>query len=150
MIIWLTGNSGTGKTTIGKLIASRYDAILLDGDVMRSTISLGTGFSPEDREKHNLRVARLAQELDRQGFDIVVTVIAPFESTRRKIDKMISPVWIHLFKPSMQQDSNRPYETSNNYFISINTDNINIRQCYDIVMNSLKSIKGDNHGRWKP
>ena len=61
-IVWLTGNSGAGKTTIAKCYQGEYDkhCIILDGDEMRQSVSLGAGFSKEAREEHNLRVARLA------------------------------------------------------------------------------------------
>ena len=130
MIIWLTGNSGTGKTTIGKLLAHHFEAILLDGDEMRNTISLGAGFSAEDREEHNLRVARLAKLLDSQGKDVIVSVIAPYEATRKKIDKMICPLWIYFYRPSLPVCEDKPYEPPINYFASINTDEQSIMEAY--------------------
>lgn len=140
MIIWLTGNSGTGKTTLGKLLTQRLGAILLDGDQMRETISLGTGFSMEEREEHNLRVARLAKLHDSQGFHVVVTVIAPSKSTRAKIDKMLTPVWIYLHKPSLPVADDRPYENPDNYFIAVDTDKMGIMECYDYVIGTLETI----------
>ena len=58
-VIWLTGNSGAGKTTTAynfkkKLEECGKQCIILDGDEMRSSISLGAGFSKEAREEHNL------------------------------------------------------------------------------------------------
>lgn len=141
MILWLTGNSGSGKTTLGKLLVRRFDAILLDGDTMRSTISLDAGFNKEDREEHNLRVARLAQELDRQGKNVIVTVIAPFESTRIKIDKMITPIWVHLYKPSLPDILNKPYEEPNNSIASINTDEMTILESYNYIVEILQLIQ---------
>jgi len=137
MIVWLTGNSGSGKTAIGKLVANKLGAILLDGDRMRETISLGAGFSKDDREEHNLRVARLARELHSQWFHVVVTVIAPFESTRRKIDKMISPIWVRLFRPSLAVYLDRPYEKPTNAFVSVDTDEMDISQCLDAIMGRI-------------
>lgn len=141
MIIWLTGNSLSGKTTIGKPLAERNGGILLDGDRMRSTISLGAGFSPEEREGHNLRVARLAGELERQGFLVVVAVISPFEGTRQKVDKMICPIWIYLKSERSRATEERPYEPPANVTLTINTDAMSpleaIRLIEDAVINGL-------------
>ena len=90
-VIWFTGNTGSGKTSIAYLLKERLNAIVLDGDEMRQSISLGAGFSKKDREEHNLRVARLARILHEQGHNVVVSVIAPYESTRKKIAKICDP-----------------------------------------------------------
>ena len=92
-IIWLTGNSGSGKTTLAYGIRDYFNesdldsnfarrVIVLDGDEMRSTISIDEGFSPEDRKRHNLRVARLAKLMTEHGFLVIVAVIAPFNKAR--------------------------------------------------------------------
>ena len=111
MIVWLTGNSGAGKTTIADVFRLLHpEWIKLDGDDMRSSISLGAGFSKEEREAHNLRVARLANVLDEQGHNIIVSVIAPFESTREKIKKLIPDcVWVYV-KRTLKSDPRKPYE----------------------------------------
>ena len=95
-IIWLTGNVGAGKTSIAYLLKERLKAIVLDGDEMRASISTDLGFSKKDRDEHNLRVARLAEVLHRQGNNVVVAVIAPLRITREKISKMIHPYWIYI------------------------------------------------------
>lgn len=114
MVIWLTGNSGVGKTALGKWLAEYHKAILLDGDRMRATISQGAGFSREDREIHNLRVAALAKELDSQGFDVVVAVIAPYAELRRRIAEVCSPLWVYLNNnkraAELEKLGNYPYE----------------------------------------
>jgi cytidyltransferase-like protein len=107
-IVWLTGQSGAGKSTLASLLKDKLSAVVLDGDEMRESISLGAGFSREDREAHNLRVARLALVLARQA-PVIVSVIAPFEGTRREIDALIKPVWIYI-KKALPMDPARPYE----------------------------------------
>lgn len=107
-IIWLTGNVGSGKTSLAYLLKDRLNAIILDGDEMRASISLGAGFSKKEREEHNLRVARLAKVLCEQGHNVVVSVIAPFSSTRAKITKLIDPYWIYIKGGETGKD--KPYE----------------------------------------
>lgn len=78
MILWFTGPSGSGKTTAAKdLIAQMNNVIHLDGDDMRATISEDLGYSDEDRYKNNIRIAKLAALLGKQGFNVVVSTICP-------------------------------------------------------------------------
>jgi len=110
VIIWLSGNSGAGKTTIADAFRKKHpEWILLDGDDMRNSISLGAGFSKKDREEHNLRVARLAKILNGQGHNIIIAVIAPFQSTRDKINKIIECKWVYI-KKDLPFRSGYPYE----------------------------------------
>jgi len=110
MIVWFTGNSGSGKTSLVKAIQRKIsNTIILDGDEMRASISLGAGFSKEDREEHNLRVARLAKILNQQNYLILISVIAPFREARDKIDKICSPIWIYV-KRTLPEDKEKPYE----------------------------------------
>ena len=84
MITWIYGESGAGKTTLAKNLLSNK-TIHLDGDDMRESISKGLGFSNEDRLENNLRIARLAKVLDRQGFDVVVSTICPTPEMRQQV-----------------------------------------------------------------
>jgi adenylylsulfate kinase len=111
MIVWLTGNSGTGKTTIAQGFRRAHpDWIILDGDEMRASISVGAGFTKAEREEHNLRVARLARTLSDQGHHVLVSVIAPFAETRKKIDATIFCVWVHLYRSGEDYPDGYPYE----------------------------------------
>lgn len=121
-IVWLTGNSGAGKTTL----AYNYrkdcpNCTVLDGDEMRNSISLGAGFSKEEREEHNLRVARLAEVLRKQGHLVLVSVIAPFQSTRKKLEEITPIKWVYL-KRTLKEDLNKPYEEPTNASLIIDID----------------------------
>jgi adenylylsulfate kinase-like enzyme len=130
MIVWLTGNSGAGKTTLAKRFASENGWIMLDGDEMRQSISVGAGFSKQDREEHNLRVARLAKVLDEQGFYVIVSVIAPFQSTRDKITSVIPDCkWIYI-KRLQKHDKDRPYEAPTG-LTEIDTGCYSKNECYE-------------------
>ena len=110
MIVWLTGNSGSGKTTLAdNFRKTNPEWIKLDGDEMRWSISESAGFSQEDREAHNLRVARLAKVLHEQGHNVIISVIAPFTVTRLLIDQVIDCKWIRVDR-TLPIDKERPYE----------------------------------------
>lgn len=119
-IIWLTGNSGAGKTTLASAARAYFHefenaspmhrrVIVLDGDEMRASISTEESLTPEDRRRHNLRVARLAKVLQAQDFLVLVAVIAPFQSVRDEIDRICSPRWIYIERSHLGAP-NRPYE----------------------------------------
>jgi len=93
MITWLTGNSGAGKTTLANKM--RRHEILLDGDAMRA-VWPGLGFTKADRWKNNLRIARLAKELDRQGFDIIVSTICPYRKLREEVRHITGCRFIYI------------------------------------------------------
>lgn len=77
MIIWIRGKRKSGKTTLAKELCRKMNAINLDGDEMRSSISTDLGFSDEDRLENNKRIARLAKILEGQGYDVVCSTICP-------------------------------------------------------------------------
>lgn len=134
-LLWLTGNVGSGKTSLAYLLRERLKAVILDGNEMRSSISLGAGFSKKDREEHNLRVARLAKVLHTQGNNVVVSVIAPFQSTRDKIEKIIKPKWVHLVSPKLGKD--KPYEPPKNPFLRINPKKEALEESLEKIVRSL-------------
>lgn len=135
-IIWLTGQSGSGKTTIANMLNQKIGGIVLDGDEMRKSISYGLGFNKKDREKHNLRVARLAKILSKD-MPIIIAVIAPFESTRRKIDKIIKPIWIYVEK-NIKITREKPYEIPGKCHIKVNSDKQTPKKQVKLILKHLK------------
>jgi sulfate adenylyltransferase len=88
-VLWLTGLSAAGKSTIAGLVARDLEArgILvdrLDGDVVRTHLTRGLGFSKEDRDTNIERIGWVASRLARAGAAVVVSVISPYEEGRRK------------------------------------------------------------------
>jgi len=135
-IIWLTGNSGAGKTTLAKYMCDNLmNWVNLDGDEMRDSISLGAGFSKEEREEHNLRVARLAKVLSNNGHNVVISVIAPFQSTRDKINQIIDCNWVYL-KRNLTVNISRPYEIPTAFTIDV--DSMSVEDEYAAIINECR------------
>lgn len=92
--LWFTGLSGAGKTTIAHLVGPELDSRgkvveYLDGDVVRTHLSKGLGFSQEDRDTNILRIGWVASRLTRQGGAVIVAAISPYEETRRAAREMV-------------------------------------------------------------
>ena len=117
-VVWLTGNVGAGKTSLAYLLKERLNAIVLDGDEMRAAISTDLGFSKKDRDTHNMRVARLAKTLNDQGYNAIVSVIAPFQVTRDKITQLLDPYWIYIKGGKWSKKT--PYEIPKKPHLTIN------------------------------
>jgi adenylyl-sulfate kinase len=87
--LWLTGLSGSGKTTIAKLVAQELrDRDLkverLDGDIVRQSLTRDLGFSKEDRDKNIERVTFVAKLLTRNGVAVLCSFISPYRARRQK------------------------------------------------------------------
>lgn len=122
-IVWLTGHSGSGKSTIAKRLQEDWPCIILDGDEMRASISEGASFSREDRAEHNFRVARLARELSKQT-NVIVSVIAPIKATR---DMIHGVTWIYLERTLPEREGHF-YEASEEYPM-LDCDNFTVDEC---------------------
>ena len=92
--IWFTGLSGAGKSTIADLVIpelERRGRVVepLDGDVVRTHLSRGLGFSKEDRDTNIHRIGWVASRVTRHGGVTVVSAISPYEETRQAAREMV-------------------------------------------------------------
>jgi adenylylsulfate kinase len=164
-VIFLTGLSGAGKTTIAKalqdkLIKKGIVPLMLDGDEIRKAIQLTT-FDEESRKKHNLNVGELASSLEAQGNIVIVALIAPYDDIRDKIRKMCK-CFIEVYvatdiKVCMQRDPkglykkaikgeikdftgiSAPYFPPVNPEVIIDTAVLSVKDCTDKIFTVLKN-----------
>lgn len=85
--LWFTGLSGSGKTSISELVQNALVARAvaverLDGDVVRTHLSAGLGFSRADRDTNIRRIGWVAQLLNRHGVCVIVAAISPYRQAR--------------------------------------------------------------------
>jgi adenylylsulfate kinase len=104
-VIWLTGLSGAGKSTIAEallpeLLAAGKKVEVLDGDVVRTHLSKGLGFSREDRDINIARIAFVGHLLARNGVAVIVSAISPYKATREAARVTIGDfVEVHVAPP---------------------------------------------------
>ncbi len=100
--IWFTGLSGSGKSTTAEVLTSLLlergrQVTLLDGDVVRTHLSKGLGFSREDRDTNILRIGFVASEIARHGGTVICAAISPYRATRNEVRKMVGENFIEVF-----------------------------------------------------
>jgi adenylylsulfate kinase len=103
--VWLTGLSGAGKSTVAGLVIEALEARgrtveYLDGDIVRTHLSRGLGYSREDRDTNIERIGWVASRLTRHGAAVVVAAISPYREARRSARRRVEEfgpfveVWI--------------------------------------------------------
>ncbi|RMH53887.1 MAG: adenylyl-sulfate kinase [Deinococcus-Thermus bacterium] len=90
LVVWFTGLSGAGKTTLAQALQARLEAAgyateLLDGDAVREHLSKGLGFSREDRDTNVRRIGYVANLLAKHGVIVLVSAISPYRATREEV-----------------------------------------------------------------
>ncbi len=101
--IWFTGLSGAGKSTIAEILTVLLQehgrqVTLLDGDVVRTHLSQGLGFSKEDRDLNIRRIGFVAAEIVRHGGAVICAAVSPYRATRNDVRNMIgSNAFVEVF-----------------------------------------------------
>lgn len=166
-ILWFTGLSGAGKTTISKIVAEKLKSRgckveILDGDIVRENLSKGLTFSKEDRDINILRIGFVAHLLSRNGVVAITAAISPYKETRNKIREMDANfVEVYIKAPlevcekrdvkglyakarageiKMFTGIDDPYEAPENPEIICNTDGETVEESVAKIMNSLEKL----------
>ncbi|MBD2565781.1 MULTISPECIES: adenylyl-sulfate kinase [Nostoc] len=166
LILWLTGLSGVGKTTIALSVAQElrsrnYQVELLDGDVVRTHLSQGLGFSRQDRDINVRRIGFVANLLSRNGIVAIVAAISPYRQVREELKKTSTnfiEIYIHApIAVCESRDVKRlyalaragqiqhftgisdPYEEPINPEIICQTDRFTVEQCINQVLHYLET-----------
>jgi sulfate adenylyltransferase len=100
--IWFTGLSGSGKSATTQVLTSLMlergrEIAILDGDVVRTHLSKGLGFSKDDRDTNILRIGFVSGEIVRAGGAVICAAISPYRSTRNEARKMVGDNFITVF-----------------------------------------------------
>lgn len=101
--LWFTGLSGAGKSTTAeiltiKLLEHGRQVTALDGDVVRTHLSKGLGFSKEDRDTNIRRIGYVASEIVRHGGGVICAAVSPYRATRNECRSLVgSDRFIEIF-----------------------------------------------------
>jgi adenylyl-sulfate kinase len=95
-VVWFTGLSGAGKTTVANIVEAELEqrghvVDHLDGDIVRTHLSKGLGFSKDDRDENIHRIGWVASRVARAGAAVIVSAISPYEAARRHARGLVEP-----------------------------------------------------------
>jgi adenylylsulfate kinase len=101
VVVWLTGLSGAGKSTIARATESELSkkgvrVEVLDGDVIRQKFSRGLGFSKQDRDENVRRAGYVAGLLAGQGVVVLVALISPYRAVRSEVRRQMEQAGIRF------------------------------------------------------
>ena len=166
-VVWFTGLSGAGKSTLAEALAPELRALgkrveLLDGDVVRTNLSNGLGFSREDRDTNVARIAFVSHLLARNGVVVLVAAISPFREARDRARRTIGDfVEVHvappveecikrdvkgLYKKALAGEIpqftgvNDPYEPPGNPEIEIDTSRFSVESAVGQILSTLRDL----------
>ena len=166
--IWFTGLSGAGKSTTADvltalLLENGRQVTVLDGDVVRTNLSKGLGFSKEDRDTNIRRIGFVAAEIVRHGGVVICAAVSPYRATRNDVRNLIGKNrFIEIFVDTAievceQRDVkglyakarrgeikdftgvDDPYEPPLNPEITLDTVKFSPEQNADIILDFMKS-----------
>jgi sulfate adenylyltransferase/3'-phosphoadenosine 5'-phosphosulfate synthase len=100
-VVWLTGLSGAGKTTIAQRLTTELTTRgrrpeVLDGDEVRTNLSAGLGFSKEDRDTNIRRIGYVARLLARNGAAVITAAISPYREVRAEV-RAATPGFVEVY-----------------------------------------------------
>ena len=100
--VWFTGLSGSGKSTLADLLAPAlrergHKVEVLDGDVVRTNLSKGLGFSKEDRDTNIRRIGFVCDLLTRNGVVAISAAISPYRDIRDEVRAMVGDNFVEVF-----------------------------------------------------
>jgi bifunctional enzyme CysN/CysC len=165
-ILWFTGLSGSGKSTIAKLLQRRlfdkgYNVFGLDGDNIRKGLNRDLGFSPDDRKENIRRVGEVAALFAQSGTIVICSFIAPYREDRRSV-RAIAPDYFHniYIKASLEACEKRdtkglykqardgkiaeftgisaPYEVPLNPDLVVDTEAAGIHECVEQLVHYVE------------
>jgi len=169
VVLWYTGLSGSGKSTIANEVAFKLHskgklAYVLDGDNIRHGLNKDLGFSPEDRKENIRRISEVATLFSDAGFIAMTAFISPYRVDRNFCRELAGDGrFLEIYcKASLDTCEKRdpkgmykkaragiikqftgidaPYEAPENPEIVIDTDKYNIEESADIVLNKLEKL----------
>jgi adenylylsulfate kinase len=135
MIVWLTGQPGSGKTTIAKMIISHVGSewFHIDGDDTRELFN-NKDYSEQGRRENVKVVQQLSQYLHSKNKHAVVSLVSPYKDQREdfknKMGSAVVEVYVHTSENRNKESFFvEGYEKPTENFIDICTDNISVEEC---------------------
>lgn len=141
MIIWLTGQPGSGKSTIAQALvkSSIVNPLIIDGDELR-TLFKNKNYSLQGREQNIRRAQDLALFLELKGFTPIVALVAPYREIREEFKGKTKVFEVYLHTTELrgrEQYFVIDYECPLENFLDVDTTNMSAVACATIILENL-------------
>jgi adenylylsulfate kinase len=171
--VWFTGLPSSGKSTLAEILFGELEGRglkveLLDGDVVRTNLSKGLGYSREDRDTNILRIGWVAERLTYHGVAVIVSAISPYRETRDQVRKQVGDfveVFVScpveecarrdvkgLYEKAMRGEITEftgvsdPYEPPLDPEVTVETDKATPEECIELILDRLSELGYLNKG----
>jgi adenylylsulfate kinase len=139
MIYWFTGQPGSGKTTLARRVAEIVGAVVIDGDVVRRVYP--ESFDKPGRQRNVRRAQDMAQLLDREGYDVCVSVVAPYREQREMFKRKCPVTEIYLYSTRPHPHVVEAYEPPVSPDLALDTDAWSVEICVSKVVEKALHIE---------
>ena len=144
MIIWLTGQPGSGKTTLCKRMMSAYD-FHIDGDDLRDLFD-NKDYSEIGRRKNIELAQQISQFLHNKGKHVFVSLVSPYKDQReqfkQKMGDNLMEVYVHTSETRGREDFFvKDYQPPTENFVDVDTTNVSIDVCANLILEYAKNSR---------
>jgi|TARA_B100000315_G_scaffold170870_1_gene159384 adenylylsulfate kinase len=144
MILWFTGQPGSGKTTLSKELIKKFDhdnVMHIDGDDLRDIID-NKDYSEKGRRENINLAMNLARFMENKGFIVIVSLVSPYRDLREelKMERNIGEFYLHTTEIRGKEDYFvENYEPPLHNFVDIDTDKP-IEECVDEILDVYRQM----------
>ncbi len=166
VVVWLTGLSGAGKTTLAHALAERlrrsgHPVVILDGDELRKGLCRDLGFSTSDRRENVRRVGEIGRRIAASGVHVIVALISPFRDDRDRVRQTLPEgcfIEVHVNRPLTECERrdekglyrrarsgalpeftgvSSPYEPPLSPELELRTDQLSVESCIERLIDNI-------------
>lgn len=173
MTVWMTGLSGSGKSTIANALEKRLfsmgkHTMLLDGDNVRMGLNKNLGFGEKDRIENIRRIAEVSKLMNDAGLIVLTAFISPYRKDRRSAKDIIGENFIEVYVNTPLEECERrdvkglykaaragkiydftgitsPYEKTERPDIVVDTQKSDVEECVNQILEKIKKYLGDEN-----
>jgi adenylylsulfate kinase-like enzyme len=148
LVYLFTGQPGSGKTTIGKLLFQRLLendnlVVQIDGDDLRDIFN-NKDYSRDGRELNISKSHDIAYFLYKKGFDVIITMVSPYKDLRNNLKNKTEAIEIYVYTDDIRGREKyfaKDYEKPTDNYIEIDTTSVEVEKTFGILLEKIEKNK---------